>query len=262
MAQEDLFNALKMFSQGVKEQQTTQSLLQASEYANQIRRSQLDEAGKRDQLRQVADQLTLALSGQGKTPDEIKQVGNAISPGLAYEADLAKIAAQGQNQLRLKAVDVAQNQSEKAVPGLGTATQKGIAKDLIEANASVQTAAAGIDELMNISKINAKSVSPTVRARAQTTAKMLQGALRKEIIGPGTVTDRDQALLDSIVADPTKLFTLDPSSREALTTLKQRVNVGFGKKLQAAGITPPPSAQPTSATGSSPDLSRYLIKRK
>jgi len=60
--------------------------------------------------------------------------------------------------------------------------------------------------------------------------------MRLEIIGPGTVTDRDRALLESIVRNPTDIFSLKSSNVKALTSLLERAGSGLESKAKALGL--------------------------
>jgi hypothetical protein len=88
---------------------------------------------------------------------------------------------------------------------------------------------------------------PVIKSEAEQLAKAAQGAMRLEIIGPGTVTDRDRALLESIVRNPTDIFSLKSSNVKALTSLLERAGSGLESKAKALGLQPAVGSQAQSA---------------
>jgi hypothetical protein len=89
---DDLFKALQMYGDGVKQFQVGQSIRSANDQVQQIRASEENEANKRAQLQQIANNLTLQLAAQGTPATTLQAVGGAIGPEKIASADDALIA--------------------------------------------------------------------------------------------------------------------------------------------------------------------------
>lgn len=76
----DLFTALKMFQQGAQQLAVQRAITGANEQVHQIKTQEADEAAQMQQLRGVANNLTLQLSGLGMDAAHIEQAGKAIAP--------------------------------------------------------------------------------------------------------------------------------------------------------------------------------------
>ena len=83
--------------------------------------------------------------------------------------------------------------------------------------------------------------------------KTLQGNIREDILGPGTVQESERVILDNIVKDPTKAFTLNgaAANMEILRNLRQTIfdrlenRLGnFGLKLGESKSPNSPQAKP------------------
>jgi hypothetical protein len=105
-----------------------------------------------------------------------------------------------------------------------------------EAYSDAAKAKGALDKLLEIEKKGSK-FSIEDSAVAATLARSLQGAIRKEIIGEGAVTEADQRVLDSVVVDPTKWAQLPGSARTRLLTLARKVDEGLQMKAKSLGFT-------------------------
>jgi hypothetical protein len=145
---------------------------------------------------------------------------------------------------------------ENFVPTLGiyTTSKEGAAK-INELAGATRTAQDGIGQLLSLTNESGKSLSPEVKAQAETTASIVKAALRVPILGPGTVNDAERAILDKIVADPTRIFSLDNVSKVRLKSLSERLEAGLNQQAKAYAV---PSQ---TASGSSP-LQTGMIKVK
>jgi len=115
------------------------------------------------------------------------------------------------------------------VTGYGVAPSPEIAKDFREVLISATEAQTGIKRLLEINEMDSPWTSLDLRSEAGVLQGALQGALRKEIVGPGAVTDTEQELLKSIIRDPTKFWSLSSSNKTALETLLKKVERGLAK---------------------------------
>lgn len=92
--------------------------------------------------------------------------------------------------------------------------------------------------LQQIAKTPGKSLSPQLRAQAETAAAALKGKLRGPIVGPGAVSETEWKLLDGIVKNPTDFFSLDARTQARLTSLNNLLDSNMGNTAKAYGIQP------------------------
>ena len=76
-----LLTGLEVFSQGVRQLTVQRALSQANETVQQIRQSEAEDMEKTEAIRQVANNLTLDLLGQGVPVNRIQTAASAIAPG-------------------------------------------------------------------------------------------------------------------------------------------------------------------------------------
>ena len=125
------------------------------------------------------------------------------------------------------------------VPGYGLAAHREEADKAKIAIADARSTNDTIKELLAINEKGGKSFDINERARAETLAAFLKGQLRPVIVGPGAVTDREQKLLDDIIADPTAILSLDSSNKTRLKTLMNKVENQLDNKMKAYNLTKP-----------------------
>lgn len=119
----------------------------------------------------------------------------------------------------------------------GVAPTEKEASDFREQYSNVLESKRNIGRLLEIANMGTLAQQdPVIKSEAEQLAKAAQGAMRLEIIGPGTVTDRDRALLESIVRNPTDIFSLKSSNVKALTSLLERAGSGLESKAKALGL--------------------------
>ncbi len=130
----------------------------------------------------------------------------------------------------------------------GVAPTEKEASDFREQYSNVLESKRNIGRLLEIANMGPLAQQdPVIKSEAEQLAKAAQGAMRLEIIGPGTVTDRDRALLESIVRNPTDIFSLKSSNVKALTSLLERAGSGLESKAKALGLQPTGGSQAQSA---------------
>lgn len=130
-------------------------------------------------------------------------------------------------------------QRKRLVPGYGLATTEGNAKDMIQYVGDYNQAKSGIGRLLEIANTPMKSVSPSLRAEADTIASMLQGALRTQVLGPGSVQQAERDLLEKLIANPTAVFSVDSNVKKRLETLASTLDKNLEGKLKAGGVETP-----------------------
>lgn len=129
------------------------------------------------------------------------------------------------------------------VTGYGVAPSPEIAKDFREVLISATEAQTGIKRLLEINKMKSPWASLDLRSEAEVLQGTLQGALRREIVGPGAVTESEQKLLKSIIRDPTKFWSLSASNKTALETLLKKVERGLAKNAEVISWQQPAGMQ-------------------
>jgi hypothetical protein len=135
------------------------------------------------------------------------------------------------------------------VTGYGVAPSPEIAKDFREVLISATEAQTGIKRLLEINAMDSPWASIDLRSEAQVLQGALQGALRREIVGPGAVTESEQQLLKSIIRDPTKFWSLSSSNKTALETLLKKVERGLAKNAALISWQQPSGMQSGQAQG-------------
>ena len=119
----------------------------------------------------------------------------------------------------------------------GVAPTEKEAADFREQYSNVDQSRKNIGRLIEIAKMGKiAQQDPMIKSEAEQLARAAQGALRLDIIGPGTVTDRDRALLESIVRNPTDIFSLQSSNIKSLNSLLERAGGGLQSKAKALGL--------------------------
>jgi len=127
--------------------------------------------------------------------------------------------------------------STEEVPGVGTVVSMGGERKLVEQKTPTQSDIAR-QRALTIDFPEYKGIAPTDKEAAEA-AQLVNAAkakLRPEIIGQGVVSDKDQAILDSIVRNPTELFSLKESNITALNSILNRAESGLKLKAKAIGL--------------------------
>lgn len=157
-----------------------------------------------------------------------------VEANAKADADIRVNHAKAEDDTKA-AEKAAKSDRELSVPGYeGKAPALEEAKKFREVTASVDKAESSVNRLLEILKTPGKSFSPELRAEAQTEARVLQAAIRPEILGQGAVSDGERHMLESIVTDPTKLWSLDSQSEKSLTTLLTRLKTN--RDISAASL--------------------------
>jgi len=89
----------------------------------------------------------------------------------------------------------------------------------------------------------------------------LKAALRKDIIGVGTVSNFEQGLIDRVIANPTSFFSMESRDRAILLALAQRVDRRI-RNLSAAGGLTVQIRDTDSESGRYEELRKRYLKEK
>ena len=125
----------------------------------------------------------------------------------------------------------------RTIPGIGVAPSTDTAKELRMRQTAYEQVNDGVTQLLDMLKIPGRTMNPALRKKAQTIKALLTGALRVPIVGPGAFTDQERELINSVIADPTAIFSLDSRTQTALTTLRDRVRNDRDAYARSIGLT-------------------------
>jgi len=137
----------------------------------------------------------------------------------------------------------------------GTAPSAEEAKLFREQYKTVLDSRRDITRLFEIAGMGkAMQQSPKIKAEADQLARSVQGALRLDILGAGTVSEPDRKLLESIVRNATDIFSLPSSNMKSLEGLLSRATNGITTRAQSLGLQAltPQAAQSRSSLASDP----------
>ena len=119
----------------------------------------------------------------------------------------------------------------------GTAPTEAEAAKFRDQYSSVLESRQTIADLLDIAKMgSAMQQTPEVRTRANALASGLRGIERINIIGPGTITPEDFKLLNSVIPDPTAIFSLKKSNIQAFETMLQKSARAIESKAKGIGL--------------------------
>lgn len=115
-----------------------------------------------------------------------------------------------------------------------------------ELRKEIPTALDNISSLGRLLEINEQFLGGSLditgaRREAGALSKMLVGAMRVAIVGPGALSQHELKLLDQIVRNPTNIFSLKASNKTALDAVMAKIKSNIRTKLEINGVTLPPS---------------------
>jgi len=191
-----------------------------------------------------------ALQAKAQIDMQVQQQSQALAVNRA-RGELLNGASES-DQKALDAIRVmqtvdpkqAQELQNKYVPGMGLANTEKDAIRMKEVVSASSNTGKGIEKLLQLAKTPGASLSPTSRAEGQTIASLLVGSLNKQVTGGGPMSEKEQELVRSIAADPTKIFSLNSQNVKALETLRARTNDWVRSEAQTSGLKLPGSASP------------------
>jgi hypothetical protein len=140
------------------------------------------------------------------------------------------------NGVKFEAPDEAALQA-RYVPDLkGYAPTVKAAEELKDAVKERRKVENSIQSLLTLADKSGSSVSIDDRALATVEVGTLKGSLRKFLIGPGAMSDHEQKLLESIIRNPTKIFSLDSANKKSLQRLREKTEQGFRYHAESEGF--------------------------
>ncbi len=239
-------------SQGMLKSGSNQAVTMFNKMVDDDIASQKAELGKKENLlsqnmakfkdNALAEQMTrtqLQSAFQSQLQQRAAQSGSKLA---IQQAKLANGVIEEEKQKNIVAMAAAKAKAMEAktgqfIPQLGAYAQSPeVAQKINQRLVDSNKASSGLNSLLAISQMTGKSFSPEISAKASTEALMLQGALKEDIVGSGTVSDSDRAMLKAVVADPTVLLSMDRSNIARLQTLKAIVDRNTNDTLRAYGM--------------------------
>jgi hypothetical protein len=204
---------------------------------NQYKDKDLAEAAARSDMLQGVELQIKKMQASNAGPQAKAKLDQVLG-----EIQMRKEAANA--ELAAKYAEAQQKNLSKFVPALGgyALSDEG-AKQLKTMGATVDQTRRSVNDLLSMAETKNKSLSPDMAARAQVIKGTLMGSLRTFLVGPGAVSEYEQKLLDSIVADPTKMFSLDSKNKTALNELIKKVDYAYKAMAKQEGFAPQESKQ-------------------
>lgn len=135
----------------------------------------------------------------------------------------------------------------------GTAPTESEAKDFREQYDTNLKLKGQIVDLLKLTSLGkAQLQTPENKATAQGLSRAISATMRKDILGIGVVTDKDQEILDSIIPDPTVLFSWPSANKTKLEGILSRATSNLNTKAKSLGldsVSLNQSKQPQSSSG-------------
>ena len=174
----------------------------------------------------------LSMVGQ-RMPTRVEKVGNIGSVVRFGDKEQFVPAKEAnlENILKVRGITVDFPEFQ------GQANTESEAKDFREQYATNLKLREQITDLLELTKLGKTQLqTPQNKAKAQGLSRLIKATMRKEILGEGVVTDRDQEVLDSVIPDPTVLFSWPSANRTALESLLSRATSNLNVKAKAYGL--------------------------
>jgi hypothetical protein len=202
-------------------------------YEDQSRRltQYLVQQGAKPETLAMVPQI-LSMVGQ-RMPTRVEQVGN-IGSVIRFGDKEQFVPAQQTNIsdiLKVKGLTVDFPEFR------GTAPTEAEAAKFRDQYSSVLESRKAISDLLDIAKMGtAMQQTPEIKTKANSLVSGLRGVERINIIGPGTITPEDFKLLNSVIPDPTAIFSLKKSNIQAFETMLQKSARAIESKAKAIGL--------------------------
>jgi hypothetical protein len=186
---------------------------------------------------------------QPTTVEQVSDLGSVVRFGGGKEQFVPRKEANIDDMLKIRGLTIDFPEFQ------GTAPSPEEAKLFREQYKTVLDSRRDITRLLEIAGMGkAMQQSPKIKAEADQLARSVQGALRLDILGAGTVSEPDRKLLESIVRNPTDIFSLPSSNTKSLEGLLSRATNGITTRAQSLGLQAltPQAAQSRSSLASDP----------
>ncbi len=240
---QELIQAFQNLNQSVNGMVLQKSLNAANEQVNQIRTSDLKEEEKRGQLRGLANDLTMRLTGMGMDPNAINQATQAIAPkpafanaeqalmyGDAGEQKQAQKIIQDQRDFEMQKIDKAAG--AKSVAGSGKVLQ------------DFQKRFANTYQKVDSSGRAVKNAIKTLQSGSKLTGAAVANALVRAAGDVGNITESERAPFSGAqdvlsqmqrIAEKYSDSTIPPSDRQELMKLARIYESTIDDSLKTYG---------------------------
>lgn len=190
----------------------------------------LQQGAKPETLAMVPQILSMVGQRMPTRVEKVDSIGSVIRFGDKEQFVPAK-EANLDNILKVKGLTIDFPEFQ------GTAPTEAEAAKFRDQYSSVLESRQTIADLLDIAKMGpAMQQTPEIRTRANALASGLRGIERINIIGPGTITPEDFKLLNSVIPDPTAIFSLKKSNIQAFETMLQKSARAIESKAKSIGL--------------------------
>lgn len=171
---------------------------------------------------------------------QLQQQAQGSVQGVAAEQAFNKALSSGQDVTELSPY-MDEKQRDRAVPGHGLALTKEAAKKMNEEIIpAYKGAMQGVSELKSFSQLGSRA-NLQDRQLAEAAQTRVIGQLRLMLLGPGTISDSERALVKNLVANPTNLFSI--ANGPKLEALQNALQKDYEARSKQAGVKTPQRQQ-------------------
>jgi hypothetical protein len=201
----------------------------------------------RDQLSSLQAKASEgATASRPETPEEAaKRLGdfwsNAFkkSPGAAVELHKMLTKDKLTPSERLSYSKYQDELEARTIPGFDKpAPSTETAKELRSLDMAYNQVDSGVNRLLEILDTPNRSLNFDLRSEANTIVGLLTGALRVPITGPGAFSDSERKMIEGIIANPARFWSVDSRTRKSLETLRERIKSDRDGYAKSIGISP------------------------
>jgi hypothetical protein len=185
-----------------------------------------------DAKKEIMGEENKFKSGESEKDRAARSYELAQQAGYAQKLEEMKL----QKDAEVAAKKLTSDQAEKLVPGLGVVGTKEGAEKLMQSKVETEQAMSSLKRLKEISMLDSKSLSPELRAEAQTHAAFLLGNLRTKVVGPGAMSEQERKILEGIAVDPTAVLSFDNVNRAKLDAAIGKIGRDFYLEAKGRGI--------------------------
>lgn len=215
--------------------------IQLQQYAEQYKAPQLqaNAAAMQAELERQKQQNILQLNQGMLANQALMQIAN---PGGSSNGGTPRLSSNG--AVNLTPNPIAQTllppeQRERYVPGLGLATTKENAEKASETAAAANESTHALDALASGDYSGIlNSIDPAQRGKAEVLRTFIIGKLKDTIHGKGVLNETTKDMLEDIVGNPTKIFSLSSAQKAKLQEISQQVKADTNSRLKTWGLNP------------------------
>jgi hypothetical protein len=209
---------------------TSEKVVPYEEQSKRLTQFLIQQGAKPETLAMVPQILSMVGQQRPTRVEQVGNIGSVVRFGDKEQFVPAK-EANLENILKVRGITVDFPEFQ------GQANTESEAKDFREQYATNLKLREQITDLLELTKLGKTQLqTPTNKAKAQGLSRSIKATMRKDILGEGVVTDRDQEVLDSVIPDPTVLFSWPSANRTALESLLSRATSNLNVKAKAYGL--------------------------